>query len=125
MFPLLIKSWAWLLFMEYVSRARGLSGIVGTVAAQDIRNSRGTVHRTAEEICYAVDMACVFYFKPVMCLQRSAVTTALLRRDGLAAEMVIGAQVLPFRSHAWVEIEHVVVNDKPYMLDIYKELQRC
>jgi hypothetical protein len=39
--------------------------------------------------------------------------------------MVIGAQILPFRSHAWVEIGGVVVNDKPYMPDIYRFLERC
>jgi hypothetical protein len=61
----------------------------------------------------------------VMCLQRSAATTLLLRRHGFKAEMVIGAQILPFRSHAWVEIGGVVVNDKPYMPDIYRFLERC
>jgi hypothetical protein len=60
-----------------------------------------------------------------MCLQRSAATRFLLRRHGLEAEMVIGAQIVPFKSHAWVEIEGAVVNDKPYMLDIYQILERC
>jgi hypothetical protein len=32
--------------------------------------------------------------------------------------------MFPFRSHAWVEIDGVVVNDKPYMLDIYQILDR-
>jgi hypothetical protein len=39
--------------------------------------------------------------------------------------MVIGAQVRPFKSHAWVEIERTVVNDKPYMLEMYQQLERC
>ena len=60
-----------------------------------------------------------------MCLQRSAATTLLLRRHGLHAELVIGAQILPFKSHAWTEIGGVVVNDKPYMMDIYRVLERC
>jgi hypothetical protein len=53
------------------------------------------------------------------------VTAVLLRRRGWRAEMVIGAQILPFKSHAWVEIEGQVVNDKPYMRDIYNVLERC
>jgi len=61
----------------------------------------------------------------VLCLQRSAATTMLLRRHGAAAEMVIGAQVLPFKSHAWVEVDRVIVNDKPYIKEIYQELERC
>jgi transglutaminase superfamily protein len=40
----------------------------------------------------------------VLCLQRSAATTLLLRRHGWDAEMVIGAKLLPFQSHAWVEV---------------------
>jgi hypothetical protein len=39
--------------------------------------------------------------------------------------MVLGAQMLPFKSHAWVEVDGIVVNDKPYMLEIYQVLERC
>jgi hypothetical protein len=77
------------------------------------------------DLCHAMDLACILYFKQVRCLQRAAATTILLRRHGWAAEMVIGAQVLPFKSHAWVEIDASVINDKPYMLDIYQVLKRC
>lgn len=76
-------------------------------------------------LCRAMDFACVFYFKQVLCLQRSAATTVLLRRYGVPAEMVIGAQLLPFKSHAWVEVEEIPVNDKPYMREIYQVLERC
>jgi hypothetical protein len=39
--------------------------------------------------------------------------------------MVIGAHLLPFKSHAWVEVASVIVNDKPYMQEIYQVLERC
>jgi hypothetical protein len=78
-----------------------------------------------DELCHAMDLACVFYPKRVMCLQRSVATTLFLRRYGIRAEMVIGAQMLPFKSHAWVELNGKVINDKPYMLEIYKPLERC
>jgi hypothetical protein len=61
----------------------------------------------------------------VLCLQRSAATIILLRRHGWQAEMVIGAQLLPFQSHAWVEIGGNVVNDKPYINQIFQVLDRC
>ncbi|WP_263415255.1 lasso peptide biosynthesis B2 protein [Terriglobus albidus] len=73
----------------------------------------------------AVDLACALYFKPVLCLQRSAAATLLMRRYGLPAEMVIGVQIQPSKSHAWVELSGEVVNDKPYMHEIYQELERC
>jgi hypothetical protein len=78
-----------------------------------------------ERICSAMDMACIWYWKEALCLQRSAATACLLRRDGVSAQMVIGAQQLPFKAHAWVEVDGRVVNDKPYMREMYKVLDRC
>jgi hypothetical protein len=72
-----------------------------------------------------MDIACAFYPKKVLCLQRSAATVLLLRRHGIAAELVIGAQILPFRSHAWAEVDKCPVGDKPYVSRMYQELERC
>jgi len=60
--------------------------------------AKPNVHGRDHELSHAVDLACVFYFKPVLCLQRSAALALLLRRHGIEAEMVIGAQLLPFLS---------------------------
>src|SRR5207253_10918068 len=68
----------------------------------------------AQRICSAVDMACIWYWKEALCLQRSAATACLLKRYGVTAQMVIGAQQMPFKAHAWVEVDGRVVNDKPY-----------
>lgn len=76
-------------------------------------------------ICSAMDMACIWYWKEALCLQRSAATTCLLRRYGVPAQLVIGAQQLPFKAHAWVEVDGRVVNDKPYMHEMYAVLDRC
>jgi Transglutaminase-like superfamily len=85
----------------------------------------GRGHATRVEALRAVDLACVFYFKEVLCLQRSAAATCLLRKHGVRAEMVIGVQHIPFRAHAWVEIDGSVVNDKPYVTQMYAVLERC
>jgi hypothetical protein len=79
----------------------------------------------AENICAAVDMACIWYWKEALCLQRSAATACLLKRHGVPAQMVIGAQHMPFKAHAWVEVDGRVVNDKPYAPDLYAPLDRC
>ncbi len=78
-----------------------------------------------ERICSAMDMACIWYWKEALCLQRSAATTCLLKRYGIPAQMVIGAQQMPFKAHAWVEVEGRVVNDKPYMHEMYAVLDKC
>ena len=72
-----------------------------------------------------MQVACVFYVKRVACLQNSSALTVLLRRNGHPAEMIVGAQIVPAQFHAWVEVDSRVVNDKPYMLDIYQVLERC
>jgi len=78
-----------------------------------------------EQICSAVDMACIWYWKEALCLQRSAATACLLKRHGVFAQMVIGAQQMPFKAHAWVEVDGRVVNDKPYTPEMYAVLDRC
>jgi transglutaminase superfamily protein len=80
---------------------------------------------TIEELCSAVDMACIWYWKEALCLQRSAATACLLKEYGVPAQMVIGAQQMPFKSHAWVEVDGRVVNDKPYTPEMYAVLDRC
>jgi hypothetical protein len=39
--------------------------------------------------------------------------------------MVIGAQQMPFKAHAWVEVSGQVVNDQPYTREMYAVLDRC
>jgi hypothetical protein len=76
------------------------------------------------EICTAVDMACIWYWKEVRCLQRSAATVCLLKRRGVSAYLVVGAQQIPFRAHAWVESAGRIVGDKPYVEETYAILAR-
>ena len=71
------------------------------------------VPNVTERICAAVDMACIWYWKEVLCLQRSAATACLLKRCGVPAQMMIGAQQIPFKAHAWVEVGGRIVNDSP------------
>lgn len=78
-----------------------------------------------EQICSAMDMACIWYWKEALCLQRSAALTCLLKRHGVPAQMVIGAQQMPFKAHAWVEVDGCVVNDKSYVPELYGVLDRC
>ncbi len=86
---------------------------------------KASSHDAVEQICSAVDMACVWYWKEALCLQRSAATACLLKSYGVPAKMVIGAQQTPFKAHAWVEVDGRVVNDKPYVPEMYGVLDRC
>jgi hypothetical protein len=97
---------------------------------QRVRSCRvragGLRSATAEEICAAMDMACIWYYKTASCLLYSAATTYRLRRSGIEASMVIGAQQMPFKMHAWVvDAEGRILNDKPYITEIYAVVDRC
>lgn len=122
---LVLKSWLLLLYFDWVMHVGGFKALHDAVRRRTVDASGRSGSQSTATLCRAVDLACVFYFRQVMCLQRSAVTAVLLRRYGWAAEMVIGAQVLPFKSHAWVEVDGSIVNDRPYLPDIYRVLERC
>ena len=70
----------------------------------------------------AVDEASIWYFKRVLCLQRSAALMALLRLRGIPARLVIGFRPVPLDSHAWVEVEGRIVNDRPQYKRFYTVL---
>jgi hypothetical protein len=78
-----------------------------------------------ERVCHAVNWACVWYPKRVLCLQRSAVTTCLLRSYGIEARMAMGAQTVPFRAHAWTEVEGHAINERRNVQKIYMVWARC
>lgn len=80
---------------------------------------------TVEQVCKAFNYACVWYPKRILCLQRSAVLTCLLRSCGVPAQMVIGAQKLPFKAHAWTEVSGRAINERRDVQAIYLVWERC
>ncbi len=123
-FLLFLRAYLALVRMDLQLACRGFASVHWAVKQLAVE-SQSTDAGTEECVCYAVDLACVLYFKQVLCLQRAATTTYLLRRNGVPAEMVIGVQQCPFRAHAWVEVTGRVVNDKPYMSELYTVMDRC
>lgn len=121
---LFLRGYLALLRMESLLAGRGFAALHRVVKELPVEHNPADA-RTEETLCRAVDLACVFYFKQVLCLQRAAATTWLLRRSGIPAEMVIGVQQCPFRAHAWVEVAGRVVNDKPYTSELYTVIDKC
>jgi hypothetical protein len=113
-----------LLSLEYPLFRKDFSAIYDRVRGTPLAARRADLPSPAR-ISQAVDWAAVLYFKKVLCLQRSAATACLLKKHGYAAELVVGVQHVPFLAHAWVEFDGLVINDKPYMSEIYSVLTRC
>ncbi len=76
-------------------------------------------------VCQAVNLASVWYPKQVRCLQRSMVTTMLLRRCGVPAQVAVGVQNVPFKAHAWTEVKGHAINERNDVQKIYSVWERC
>ena len=124
MFWFVLRAYTALLRLEIFVVREDFSRIYGSVRRYPCRSKRPN-DGDIERVCEGVDLACVWYWKQVLCLQRSVVTVRLLRDCGIPAQLVIGAQHMPFRAHAWVEVEGRVVNDRSYTRDMYAVLDRC
>jgi hypothetical protein len=119
-----LKAYSTLIHLELYMSRRGFARLYNKVRNCPL-GACAPASDAIETICSAVDLACIWYWKEVLCLQRSAATASLLKRSGVPAQLVIGVQQMPFKAHAWVEVGGRVVNDKPYMPEIYTELDRC
>ncbi len=121
---LVLQACLQLIYFDFHLARGNFAALYDTVRRCPI-GKRGSFPAAAEKICAAMDVACIWYWKEALCLQRSAATACLLKRYGVAAHLVIGAQQMPFKAHAWVEVDGRIVNDKPYMTEIYAVLDRC
>ena len=108
-----------LLRFEWSIRNHDFRRIYARVGSTAVAQQAVSASNSPERICRAVDLACVWYWKPVLCLQRSAASCCLLKMYGFAGQLVIGVRQIPFRAHAWVELSGAIVNDKPYVRTMY------
>ena len=124
MFVLFIRAYLTLIYFDLYLARGNFAALYDKVRNHRLRQAQGLDDAT-QKVCAAVDLACMWYWKEVLCLQRSAATACLLKQNGVPAQMLIGAQQMPFRAHAWVEVDSRVVNDRPYMREVYAVLDRC
>jgi hypothetical protein len=115
------EAWAALVAFD-LAHVCGFRRLHGAVRGCRTRARRRAV--STEDVIWAVDEACVWYVRRAACLQRSAVATCLLRRHGIAAELVIAYRPVPFQSHAWVEVGGRIVNDLPQFQAKFMVLDR-
>jgi hypothetical protein len=114
---------AWLALVAFdLARLAGFARVHAILTRSRPSPRRSSVTET--DVVRAVDEACVWYVRRAACLQRSAVAAWLLRRHGFAADLVIGCRPLPFESHAWVELDGRVVNDRPQYQKVFRVLDR-
>jgi hypothetical protein len=115
---LFLKAYAKLIYFDIHMSRGNFKAFYDKVSFYPVDSETPGPH-TVERVCAAMDMACIWYRKEVLCLLRAAATASLLRDCGVLAELVIGTQIMPHKTHAWVAVDGQVVNDKPYMPEIY------
>lgn len=120
---LVLEAWARLVVFDALSLI-GYKRVSAFTRSRRVARTRSPFG-TTERVCRSIDEACVWYVKRVHCLQRSTVTTWMLRDRGIRAELVIGYRPVPVDSHAWVEVDGAVVNDRPQYQKFYQVLERC
>ncbi len=113
-----------LLVYDMVNSFRSFKVLHSTVKKWKVAN-KPVGQDAIARVCTAVNYACVWYPKQALCLQRSFVTTYLLRKQGVPAQMVLGAQKLPFKAHAWVEANGQAVNERSDVQATYGVWERC
>lgn len=123
MTPLLLESYFWIVFVGGLMRFGSIRAVHDRVTYSKATSPKRGQQKACDHLLRSMDIACALYPKRVLCLQRSAATLFLLRRHGWDATLVIGAQTVPFKSHAWVELNGAVVSDKPYMREMYQVLE--
>jgi hypothetical protein len=113
-----------LLAFDMLLKLGGFQRLIRRVERWPIASPRTMDREICRRVRGIVDRAQMYYPKKAMCLQHSAVVTCLLRRRGVPAEMVLGAQTFPPKAHAWAEVAGEVVSDSPLVKTKYRELRR-
>src|SRR5258708_29820685 len=122
---LFLKAFSGLLVFDLLLAVGNFATVHRSVRGWNVNRKLATLNEVTAVVCDAVNRACAWYPKRALCLQRSAVTTCLLRSYGVPAQIVLGAQKLPFKAHAWVEVDGRAVNERSDVQSIYGVWERC
>ena len=108
---------ACLLLLTLMSLALRMLGLRRTIAlAYRLGGRIGEQRRDdplARESALSVVRAAAFFPARAECLEQSLVLLIVLRRRGMAAELRVGMQPMPFTAHAWVELHDWPINEQP------------
>lgn len=123
-----MAAWCMLAIVDVLIGAGGFGRVVGLLRRFHNRAPAADEHsiERAATVCAAIERARLFYPRRAWCLQAAAASTILLRLNGVTADIVLGVRCIPFRAHAWVEVEgRVVINEEPGWMGLYSVIERC
>ncbi|ESQ79308.1 lasso peptide biosynthesis B2 protein [Asticcacaulis sp. YBE204] len=93
-------------------KRRGLeAAILRLHQVKRARNPKGG-HRVLCEFAASAQLSGRFIDRHNRCLENSLAFTTRCRRQGLAADLILGVKMGPFAAHAWVQSGETVLNDR-------------
>ena len=104
---LVLAAWRQLLWFDL----QCLMGVQGRLLSLPEPSYRRSRNLSTEAFAHALNLAAMFYWKEVLCLQGSIALARLLRRQGVQSAVVIGYRPNPFVAHAWVTVDGRVLNE--------------
>jgi hypothetical protein len=120
-----LAAYVGLIAVDVLLKTRGYASVRRRLAScPTAKLTNSDKNKRQAQIVAAVDWAIVYYTHEVLCLQRCAVITWLLRKRGIPAQMIIGYQPTPVKAHAWVEVDRAVVSDTSSVIAPYLEMER-
>lgn len=125
--PLVLIAWLSLAFIHCVVALTGFPRLYRMIARWPTSRLRSAERdAVAVATCAAMKSARRYYFRYTWCLHSAAAAVALLRLRGVPAELVIGVRRIPFRGHAWVEVDgRVMMNGLRDLATNYSVITRC
>jgi len=110
---LIIEAYLALLKIDLILKLYNLSGLLAYLQKMSKQQQTKILPEKVEPFAIALDQASFYYFKRVKCLQWAAALASMCYKRKWNAEFSIGVQLYPFHAHAWVEVNHLVINDDP------------
>jgi Transglutaminase-like superfamily len=80
----------------------------------------------AQTTLHAVLQATRWYYRSRLdCLPKALTLYTLLRDQAIAADLCLGVKRFPFAGHAWVEVNGLVIDNKPKQVRRYTLIARA
>ena len=110
--PRLLTCFATLACMDTCARLLGLRRTFALVRRLTRGYATTASSALIHETTHRLILAAAFYPRRAACLEQSLALYLLLRRRGVAADLKLGVQPLPFYAHAWVEVDGRPVDER-------------
>ncbi|MXV84382.1 lasso peptide biosynthesis B2 protein [Candidatus Poribacteria bacterium] len=115
-----------MLLIFFALKSRGIQHYVKYFDTPSFSSSPDSHKETLKKVKKAVDLAVKFMIFNSDCVYYSLAFAMMLRRRNIPAVVCMGVSIFPFRAHAWVQVNGVVVSgDEKIVGGLYSFENAC